>query len=102
MDFMIYKMADVISDYIRGGQAWERPICDQLVGAMETVAMRRGLSQRDRKELIFLDVGGNMGIHTTYMQAAGFSVVVFEPLPPNEEIIRSNLCMNDAAQDVLT
>jgi FkbM family methyltransferase len=99
MDFMIYKTADVISDYIRGGQAWERPICDQLVRAMEIVAARRGLSQRERKALTFLDVGGNMGIHTTYMQAAGFSVIAFEPLPPNEDVIRSNLCMNDAAQE---
>lgn len=102
MDFMIYKTADVISDYIRGGQAWERLICDQLVRAMETVAARRGLSQKERKALTFLDVGGNMGIHTTYMQAAGFSVITFEPLPPNEEIIRSNLCMNDAAQERAT
>lgn len=79
MDFMIYKTADVISDYIRGGQAWERPICDQLVRAMETVAARRGLSQGERKALTFLDVGGNMGIHTTYVQAARFSVIAFEP-----------------------
>jgi len=102
LDFMIYKSADVISNSIRGGQIWERPMCDALVRAMETVAARRGLSQKERKQLTFLDIGGNMGIHTIYMQAAGFSVVAFEPFPPNEEIIRSNLCMNDAAQERVT
>jgi len=102
MDFMIYKSADVISNAIQGGQSWELTLCNRLVRALELVAARRGLSKNDRKQLTFLDIGGNMGIHTMYMQAAGFSVVAFEPFPPNEDIIRSNLCMNDAAQERVT
>ena len=34
--------------------------------------------------------------------AAGFSVVAFKPLPQSEDIIRSNLCINDTGQERVT
>lgn len=64
--------------------------------------MRRGLSEKERGELIFLDVGGNIGAHTIFVQAAGFSGITFELSPQNEDVIRSNLCMNDGTQKRVT
>ena len=67
-----------------------------LVDVLTRVAEKKGLP---RTKVHLLDIGGNVGSHTVYVQAAGFSVVVFEPMPQNEDIMRSNLCAAHPEQE---
>lgn len=93
--FFVYEAGDYVSGSIRGSGHWEPEIAAALVEALTRVAEAKGLP---REQVHLLDVGGNVGSHTVYVQAAGFCVVAFEPLLPNEDIIRSNLCVADPEQ----
>jgi hypothetical protein len=96
MDFMVYTDDDFVSDFIKKSRHWEQRLSVALVMALSKVAESRGMP---REHVFLLDIGGNVGVHTVYAQAAGFSVVTFEPLPQNEEIIRNNLCFNVLEQE---
>lgn len=48
------------------------------------------------KDVYFLDVGANLGVHTLTAAAYGFSVIAFEPLWPNVQALRRSLCANPA------
>ena len=99
MDFVIYGGNDIVSSAIQASGHWEPHLSEALVTALTKVAEDRGLP----RELVhLLDIGGNLGAHTVYVQAAGFSAVIFEPLPQNEAVIRTNLCFNDPEQERVT
>lgn len=99
MDFVVYKNNDIVSGAIQSNGHWELHLSVALVTALTKVAEARGLP---RDQVYLLDIGGNVGAHTVYAQAAGFPVVAFEPLPQNEAIIRTNLCFNDPEQERVT
>lgn len=99
MDFIVYDGNDIVSGAIRSNGHWEHHLSTALVMVLSKVAEDRGLPH---ERVHLLDIGGNVGAHTVYAQAAGFSVVTFEPLPQNEAIIRTNLCFNDPKQERVT
>jgi len=99
MDFVVYGGNDIVSGAIQSSGHWEPHLSTALVAALTKVAEQRGLS---RSQVHLLDIGGNVGAHTVYVQAAGFPVVAFEPLLQNEAIIRTNLCFNDPDQERVT
>ena len=47
-------------------------------------------------EVYLLDIGANIGAHTLFAAAFGFSVIAFEPLRPNALAIRHSLCASPA------
>lgn len=99
VDFFLYKSADIVSGAIQSSGQWESHMSSGLVDVLTTVAERKGLP---RERVHLLDIGGNVASHTVYVQAAGFSVLVFEPMPQNEDIVRSNLCVADPDQERVT
>jgi FkbM family methyltransferase len=99
MDFIVYDANDFISGSILETHTWEPHISQNIIDAMSKVVEKRQFKQED---VTFLDIGGNIGVHTTIVQAAGFPVITFEPLPQNEAIIRTNLCFNDPLQERVT
>jgi FkbM family methyltransferase len=99
MDFIVYDANDIISNTIQAVHTWEPHISQNIIDAMSEVVKKQQLRQED---VTFLDIGGNIGVHTTIVQAAGFPVITFEPLPQNEAIMRTNLCFNDPSQERVT
>ena len=99
VDFFLYKSADIVSGSIQSSGQWEAHMSSGLVDVLTTVAEHKGLP---REQVHLLDIGGNVASHTVYVQAAGFSVLVFEPMPQNEDIVRSNLCVADPDQERVT
>jgi FkbM family methyltransferase len=99
MDFVVYGGKDIVSGAIQSNGHWEFHLSTALVTALTTVAEERGLPP---SQVHLLDIGGNVGAHTVYAQAAGFPVVAFEPLPQNEPIIQTNLCFNDPDEERVT
>lgn len=41
-----------------------------------------------------LDIGGNIGYHTFAFAQAGWNVTTFEPMAPNQALIRATMCRN--------
>ena len=64
----------------------------QLIFQLKKYAKDTGYS---RSNITFLDIGGNVGWFTTAIAMRGFRVITFEPMPRNEIILRSNLCINN-------
>ena len=48
----------------------------------------------NRTRGLVIDVGGNFGWYTLYSLALGCSVVVFEPVPAYQEVLRLGLALN--------
>ncbi|GAB4816603.1 hypothetical protein N2152v2_003649 [Parachlorella kessleri] len=93
--FQMYVFADgdIVSGQIAQEGSWEQHEAQQLVGKLEEVAQARGLKQQ---ELIFIDIGANIGAHSMVVAASGFAVLAFEPLHVNIMSLRHTLCANPA------
>lgn len=91
-DFFVYKEGDIVSQDIITSGSYEPQLLLELGVAMQKAALYYG---KGKQELYFLDIGGNIGTHTMYMRSLGYSGIVFEPMPANEDLIRSTLCAND-------
>ncbi len=98
-EFFVFTRSDIVSGSIDKSGGWETDVSNALVDALGEVAEAKGLSPG---AVHLLDIGANVGSHTVYVQAAGFPVVAFEPMPLNEDIIRSNLCAADPEQARVT
>lgn len=61
-----------VSRHVRKRGSWEAGLLGQLMEAMDRAsAFHGGLP---RHQLAMLDVGANVGVHTAWMQAAGYKV----------------------------
>lgn len=52
--------------------------------------------------VVFLDVGANIGWHSIYAAAVGYTVLAFEPMLKNIGAMRRTLCQNPELQQRLT
>ena len=91
-DFFIYKEGDDVSHFIRNTVSYEGALLAELQLGMEKASEYLNIAH---KNLYFMDIGGNIGTHTVYLQSLGYHGLTFEPMLANEDLIRSNLCAND-------
>ena len=91
-DVFVYKEGDIVSQDIIASGSYEPGLLKELGAAMHKASKHLGVEKQD---LYFMDIGGNIGTHTLYMQSLGYPGITFEPMPTNEELIRSSLCAND-------
>ncbi|KAL4526841.1 hypothetical protein Ndes2526A_g01269 [Nannochloris sp. 'desiccata'] len=89
----IYVMEgdDVVSRAFRETNHWEKREVAAVVEQLITVADRKGVS---RSEVVFIDIGANLGTFTMAAAAAGFKVYAFEPMETNIAAIRHSICAN--------
>lgn len=73
----VYAGSDIVSDNICGQGHWEHT--DYSILGDAGIAM---------------DIGANIGWWTFTLAKAGWSVIAFEPLPPNLALMRATLCRN--------
>jgi hypothetical protein len=52
-----------------------------------------------RKDILFIDIGGNLGAHTLCMSTAGFSTITFEPMKTNIRAIREGILATDKERE---
>ena len=91
-DLFVYKEGDIVSQDIISSGSYEPHLLKELSAAMRKAGEHLGVEKQD---LHFMDIGGNIGTHTLYMELLGYPGIVFEPMPANEELLRSSLCAND-------
>jgi hypothetical protein len=94
-DFFVEN--DFVSRCIIANGNYELGILLQLSEAMEKASK---ILQVQKDTLHFMDIGGNIGVHTVFLRTLGYRGITFEPMPANEDLIRSNLCANDPDQFV--
>lgn len=97
VDFFAFNGGDVMSWHVQTTAAWEPDLAKSLVKALEKAT---DFLKKPKEEVIYLDIGANIGTHTTYVQSAGYNVIAFEPSPKNENVIRSTLCASDPKRRV--
>lgn len=73
----------IISRHIHQHGSWEPHISDIILNALKPGGW-------------FIDIGANLGWHTRVVQNAGHSVISFEPLKANYELLRNN-CLKDGS-----
>jgi FkbM family methyltransferase len=56
----------------------------------------------NREDIIFLDIGANVGAHTLAVAAHGFQVLAFEPMSINIQCLRHSLCLNPQLRSRIT
>jgi FkbM family methyltransferase len=89
----IYVMegGDVVSKSFRENKHWERRCVAAVVDQLIAVANKKDLP---RSEVVFIDIGANLGTFSVAVAAAGFKVFAFEPMETNIAAIRYSLCAN--------
>jgi FkbM family methyltransferase len=95
LDMLVYGANDTVSDYLRQEGRWEPEMSQAIVGGLNRAVELLNVT---KEEVAFLDIGGNVGVHTAYALAAGYRTFTFEPLPQNIPLIRANLCFNDPSR----
>ena len=56
---------------------------------------------KNKNDILILDIGGNIGVHTIYLGKLGYSVLSFEPSPRNFYILNKNYCLNKNNNTIL-
>lgn len=94
-DFFTYREGDRVSNNIQAMGSYESGLLEEMKRGMEKASEYLDVAPEN---LYFIDIGGNIGTHTLYLQSLGYHGLTFEPMPANEDLIRSNLCANDPYQ----
>lgn len=87
----VYKKHDnyMSNEIIQTGKYEPGPM-SQFLEALEYYGKTRNIS--NNKDIFMLDVGGNIGAHTSLIGKKGYSVVTFEASPRNYYILKKNYC----------
>jgi len=93
-----YKSGDIVSEHlIRGG--WEQREFMALLKSAEKWATKKGFKN---EEVIFVDIGANLGVYTLGFAEKGFSVISFEAGLVNNILINRVLCDVPEFQERIT
>jgi hypothetical protein len=57
-----------------------------------------------RDDVVYMDVGGNVGVFAMTMWRRGFQTMIFEAMPSNAALLRLSICLNraEASKNVVT
>jgi FkbM family methyltransferase len=85
----IYASRDIVSDSLRrGNDMWDPSKTVSLIQMVQAAARGRSLS-----DLVFLDIGANVGWFTLVMASIGLRVIAIEPMLTNLHMLRQSLCL---------
>jgi FkbM family methyltransferase len=86
----LYASGDIVSSSIHASGSWDLNKLVMMINNLEDYRLRNKL---ERKEVIFVDIGTNIGWFSIFAAHLGFTVVSFEPMQANEIILRNNICV---------
>ena len=94
-----YKQQDIVSKEILKKGAWEARTSSMVLEVLEEACNTLDIP---KENAVVLDIGANIGWYSLLLAAAGHSVISFEPLPANENLLRRSMCSNEDFQQRLT
>lgn len=95
----VYKKNDYVSKIIIQKGTWETEETTSFLRILEKYENARNIT--DRKKMLLLDGGANIGWYSIIFGLKGYKAVAIEPNPDNVYILRKNLCMNPKAEVLL-
>lgn len=88
----LHRNNDVLSFQIQRRGGWDGASLKKMISYLEEYRLSKRIP---RSEVTFLDIGANVGWFTLAIATYGFRVLAFEPMPDNEFLLRSSICMNN-------
>ncbi|KAI9017656.1 S-adenosyl-L-methionine-dependent methyltransferase [Gaertneriomyces semiglobifer] len=96
-DMHVYSTHDIVSDFIKKTGSWDEGKTRMMIQKLGEVQ-----SANSQKEIVFLDIGANVGWFTLTVAAAGYKVVAVEPMIANHMLLRPSICANKGFSDRIT
>jgi FkbM family methyltransferase len=90
---------DIVSHDIQTKGSWELAETREVLDRLQEW---RDMHVMDSSDVVFVDVGANIGWHSIYAAAVGYTVLAFEPMLKNIGAVRRTLCENSELQQRLT
>lgn len=90
-DIFVYKSNDFVSNTIRNGGSWEYIYIRDIIKLLSLLSLKRNVSKSD---IIFLDIGVNIGSFSLFITYFGFETIGFEALIENSMLTRGSMCLN--------
>ena len=90
-----YAQQDLVSNQILRAGSWEEDTSKNMLDTMQQACDKLDIT---KDKAVFLDIGANIGWFSLLFAAAGHSVIAFEPMKSNEQLLRRSLCSNAGFQ----
>ena len=95
----VYKKDDYISKCIIKKGNFENNHLLNIIKTLNYYSKKNNI--KSKKDILVLDIGGNIGVYSIYLGNLGYSVLSFEPSPRNFYILNKNYCLNKNNNTIL-
>lgn len=92
-DMFIYKSDDYISNIIQKEHFYAKNETLNILTALQEFANFNHII--NPKEVVMIDIGGNIGWYPVYLGTYKYTILTFEPLPKNYYVLKKNFCRNN-------
>jgi hypothetical protein len=89
-EMFIYTGVDIVSKSIVLFNKYEGEESDNILKALNYYAKKNKI--KNNKDIIMLDIGGNICWYPTFLSRFGYTIITFEPLEKNYYLLRKNFC----------
>jgi FkbM family methyltransferase len=95
----IYKKYDYISNAITKIGNYEKKELSNALDALKFYSQKNDIT--NNKNIVVLDIGGNIGLYPLYLGIFGYTILTFEPSPINYYILNKNYCINQNSNIII-
>ena len=92
-EMFIFKNDDYISNQIRKQQYLNGKETLNILNALKSFASDNNIL--NPKDVVMIDIGGNIGWYTTYLGTFKYTIITFEPYSKNYYVLKKNYCRNN-------
>jgi len=88
----VYTSNDYVSNIILREKSWETGETKAILSALRNYKEKHGI--KNLNDVLFLDIGAQIGWHSLVAASHGFKVMAFEPMEKSQYLFRRNICFN--------
>ena len=92
-EIFIFKNDDYISNQIRKQQYLNGKETLNILNALKSFESDNNIL--NPKEVVMIDIGGNIGWYPTYLGTFKYTIITFEPYSKNYYVLKKNYCRNN-------
>jgi hypothetical protein len=96
----VYKKDDnyMSNGIIKTGK-YEQAEMTNFLEALKYYGKKKNISKN--KDILIIDIGGNIGAHTSFLGELGYSILTFEASPRNYYILNKNYCLINKNSNII-
>ena len=95
----IYKQKNFMTYGLKKYSSFEKKETINILKALQYYKITNNIT--NNKDIIMLDIGGNIGWYPSFLGRFGYSIMTFEPLETNYYIQRKNYCLLNKDSNVV-